>query len=50
MKTESMWLVYVDDENVKHYQPWQDIVESGSLIDLETGEDMEIIGWTTELE
>lgn len=43
----SMWLVYADTEGGKHYQPWQDLEESGTLIDPETGEDMEMIGWTT---
>ena len=43
-----MWLVYVDAEGERHYQPWQDLQESGTLIDGETGEDMEMIGWATE--
>ena len=43
--TASMWLVYRDDEGNFHEQPWQDIMEVGVLIDPETGNDWEIIGW-----
>ena len=43
-----MWLVYADDEGDWHYQPWQDLTESGTLIDQDTGNDMEMIGWTTQ--
>ena len=43
-----MWLVYVDVEGQKHFQHWSDLTEAGTLIDPENGEDMDVIGWTTE--
>lgn len=47
ISTSNMWLVYADSEGEHHHQPWQDLDESGTLIDPETGDDMETIGWTT---
>lgn len=47
IKTGGMWLVYVDAHGDNHFQPWQDLEESGTLIDPESGEDMEMVGWTT---
>ena len=44
--TRPMWLVYKDDEGSKHYQPYADITSAGTLIDPETGDDMELVGWT----
>jgi hypothetical protein len=49
VKTGNMWLVYEDDKGDKHHQPWQDLVEAGTLIDPYSGDDMEMIGWTTEI-
>lgn len=46
---EPMWLVYQDAAGGLHCQPWQDLTESGGLIDPETGDDMEMVGWTTSL-
>lgn len=43
-----MWLVYVDDNGNRHHQHWRDIAEVGNLIDPESGEDMDLLGWTTE--
>ena len=50
-KTNStnMWLVYMDEEDNYHYQPWTDLVNFGTLIDPDSGNDMDMIGWTTEL-
>ncbi len=48
IETSDMWLVYEDSSGNKHYQPWTDLVECGTLIDPESDEDMEMIGWTTE--
>ena len=45
MNTTDMFLIYRDETGEEHYQPWQDIVSSGTLIDPETGDDMELIGW-----
>ena len=47
VSTASMWLVYVDDNGGQHHQPWQDLVEAGTLIDPDTGDDMTVVGWTT---
>lgn len=44
----SMWLVYEDENGEHHTQPWQDVVESGTLIDPESGADMTIVGWMTD--
>lgn len=41
-----MFLIYIDSEGNHHYQPWQDVVVVGTLIDPETGDDMDILGWT----
>ena len=40
-----MVLVYKSENGEFHTQEWQDLVESGTLIDPETGDDMEIVGW-----
>lgn len=46
--TSDMWLVYVSDDNQQRYfQPWQDLVSFGTLIDPDTGNDMDLLGWTT---
>lgn len=45
---QNMFLVYVDDDGEHHFQPWQDILESGGLIDPVTQQDMELIGWCLE--
>lgn len=45
--TTHMHLVYRDSEGNLHEQPWQDVVEVGTLIDPETGDDMEIVGWVS---
>ena len=44
-RTDEMYLVYQDEENNRHYQHWADLQESGTLIDSETGEDLELVGW-----
>lgn len=46
IRDDPMWLVYEDSEGGYHYQPWQDVVGSGTLVDPKTYLDMEIIGWT----
>ena len=43
-----MWLVYIDVEGQMHFQHWSSLSEIGTLIDPENGEDMDVIGWTTE--
>ena len=50
VNTGSMHLVYEDQEGNHHYQSWQDVVEVGTLIDPEDGDDMQIIGWVRDLE
>ena len=44
-RTDRMWLVYVDENGRLHYQQWEDLVDCGTLIDPETQQDMEIVGW-----
>jgi hypothetical protein len=46
--TSDMWLIYVDTNGDQHCQHWRDLVDVGTLIDPETGDDMDIIGWITE--
>jgi hypothetical protein len=47
--TADMWLVYADDGGKLNYQPWQDVDTAGPLIDAESGDDMELIGWVDKL-
>ncbi|MFZ2237973.1 MAG: hypothetical protein WAV90_00360 [Gordonia amarae] len=48
ISTSPMYLVYVDADGNHHTQPWGDVVDSGTLTDPDTGDDMEIVGWSTE--
>ncbi|BBY54004.1 hypothetical protein H7J07_05220 [Mycobacterium koreense] len=48
MKTSNMWLIYEDSTGEKHYQPWQDVDTAGGLVDPDTDEDMELVGWTED--
>lgn len=48
IQSSNMWLVYVAEDGTNHFQPWQDVSEVGTLID-EMGDDMEMIGWTTDV-
>ena len=43
--TALMWLVYRDSQGNFQEQHWQDLAVYGNLIDPETGDDWEIIGW-----
>ena len=45
MNTTDMWLIYKDDEGNLHYQYWLDLLEVGTLIDEETGDEWDLIGW-----
>ena len=44
-RTDEMYLVYQDEAGSHHYQYWADVQEVGTLIDPETGDDMELVGW-----
>jgi hypothetical protein len=44
-----MWLVYEDADHNRHYQHWSELMWVGTLIDPETGDDMEIVGWRTDV-
>lgn len=44
-----MWLVYEDSEGTNHYQDHSLVVDQGTLVDPHTGEDMDVIGFVTEL-
>lgn len=46
--TTPMFLVYADESGERHFQSWADLVSVGTLIDPETGEDMECVGWCLE--
>ncbi|MFZ2239804.1 MAG: hypothetical protein WAV90_09715 [Gordonia amarae] len=46
MNTSPMWLVWKDARGRLHYQPWDDVDSVGGLIDPDTGDDMELVGWT----
>lgn len=48
MRTDTMYLVYIDSEGENHYQPWRDVPYVGTLID-DDGEDMKLVGWATEI-
>ena len=48
INTGPMRLVYQGENGEIYTQPWQDLTEAGTLIDPETGDDLEIIGWTTK--
>lgn len=48
MQTSDMFLVYRDHDNKVHWQHWSDLVQSGTLVDPDTGDDLEVIGWTTQ--
>ena len=43
--THGMELVYRDEYGTLYEQSWTDLQESGTLIDPETGDDLELIGW-----
>ena len=47
IQTGSMWLVYIDLNGDNHFQPWEDVTTAGTLIDPDSGDDMEMVGWTT---
>ena len=46
IRTDSMYLVYQADDGTLYYQLWSDVSEIGGLVDPETGDDMELIGWS----
>lgn len=41
-----MHIVYTDEQKHLYEQPLSDLPDSGTLIDPDTGNDMEIIGYT----
>ena len=41
-------LVYIDSSGNRHYQPVSDATVVGTLIDPETGDGLELIGWSSE--
>ncbi len=47
VNTSPMWLVYKDESGALHYQPYEDVASAGTLIDADSGNDMELVGWTT---
>jgi hypothetical protein len=49
INSSNMFLVYVSQDGDYYYQSWQELTQSGTLIDPETGDDMELVGWTTDI-
>lgn len=49
VNTADMWLIYVSNDGQNHYQHWNEVTEVGGLIDPDTGDDWELIGWTDKL-
>lgn len=49
IQTSAMWIVYESETGELFYQPYTDLVEAGTLIEPETGDDMPILGWATAL-
>lgn len=47
IQTGSLDLVYRDENGDLHTQSWEDLTSSGTLIDPETGDGMELVGWST---
>lgn len=47
MQTSDMFLVYRDAKGILHTQHWSDLMEVGTLIDPDTEDVLELIGWTT---
>lgn len=45
VRSDDMELVYRDADGNEHRQPWREVSEVGTLIDPETGDDMELGGW-----
>lgn len=46
--TGPMWLIYRDSGGKLKSQPWGDLEEVGPLIDPDTGDDLDLVGWSTE--
>ena len=38
--------VYEAEDGTLHYQRWRDVAAVGGLVDPETGDDLELVGWT----
>lgn len=47
INNSAMWLVYIDSEGNHHHQPYDELTQAGTLIDPHTGDDMDLVGWTT---
>ncbi|SEC65354.1 Uncharacterised protein (plasmid) [Tsukamurella tyrosinosolvens] len=45
--TGPMWLVYRSDTGKYFAQLWGEVPTAGGLIDPDTGDDLEVVGWTT---
>jgi len=42
-----MWLFYRDSRGGIHTQHWLDLQQVGPLIEPDSGDDMELVGWGT---
>lgn len=45
---DTLILVYRGEDGTLHTQAAEDLVESGTLIDPDTGDDMDLIGWRVQ--
>lgn len=45
-ETGPMFLVYRDSEGSLYSQNWEDLASVGTLIDPDSDEDLELIGWS----
>lgn len=43
---DSLQIIYTDDKGCLYTQPLSDLPDSGTLVDPDTGDDMEIVGYT----
>ena len=46
--TSTMHLIYQNPQGQEFSQHWQDLTEMGTLVDPETGDDLELIGWHSD--
>jgi hypothetical protein len=46
VRRDPMWLVYVNKSGEQYYRAWAEVDAGGTLVDPETGDDLELIGWT----
>lgn len=48
IKTKPLFLVYEADDGAQFLQPFEDVVTCGGLLDPDTDEELEVVGWITD--